>query len=826
MAAIHELLKQVQDPALRARLTEEFARATQNKKFGLVFEEHMPECTPLYGIGIKRGGTVAKKASKINDTYTVIKLNGDTAVCRNRTSGETEGIAVSDLVAVAEFGEPIFPCLEHIDSVENAPDSDLWHTLIEADNYHALQLLEYLYPQKVDCIYIDPPYNTGAKDWKYNNDYVDGADTYRHSKWLSMMKKRLKLAKRLLNPENSVLIVTIDEKEFLHLGALLEELFPDNDGDPNNNYYGRCKMQMVSYVISQKTSVRKQMFSRNNEFFFYIELGRASVLPLPLPDEWRPNADDKRALQLRWADLLRCGDNGTRRRSPSCFYPILVSEDGKHFLGADKALPIDMDRSEYKAPNGTIPIWPIHKDGSEGCWGYSSENLIEIQKKGYVKLGKLRDDKMRITYLSSGVQKRVEEGKYEIIGYNEDGSIISDSEYRSLTASTQWNIVSHDATQNGTNLISDLIGGKFAYPKSLYSVHDVLRFFIDNNPNALVIDFFAGSGTTLHAVNLLNAEDGGHRRCILVTNNEVSEAESIALSNKGYQPGDDAWEKLGIARLITWPRTINSILGCNNQGEALSGEYITVNEIEKEETRHFNHISFIKEPNNMKPAEKKQLLALFAKGILPQNLVKADTKYIVSDNEKHTISVLFDDTAVDEWLEALDGMDHITDFYIVTEKKATFNAIKDRVTDVLGNIIVQEQVKRPMKDGFAANCEYFKLGFLDRDMVSLGQQFREILPLLWMKSGAVGKRPEYTEEDEPLMLILPENHFAVLVEEDAYSTFAKEVRKYDTIDTIYFVTNSESAYHEMSEDIGCRDTYQLYRDYIDNFVIGARRDRI
>ena len=228
----------------------------------------------------------------------------------------------------------------------------------------------------------------------------------------------------------------------------------------------------------------------------------------------------------------------------------------------------------------------------------------------------------------------------------------------------------------------------------------------------------------------------------------------------------------------------------------------------------------------MKPAEKKQLLALFAKGVLPQNLIKTDTKFIVSDNEKHTISVLFDDTAVDEWLEALDVMDHITDFYIVTEKKATFNTIKERVTDVLGNIIVQEQVKRPMKEGFAANCEYFKLGFLDRDMVSLGQQFREILPLLWMKSGAVGKRPEYTEEDEPLMLILPENHFAVLVEEDAYSTFAKEVRKYDTIDTIYFVTNSESAYHEMSEDIGCRDTYQLYRDYIDNFVIGARRDRI
>ena len=90
-------------------------------------------------------------------------------------------------------------------SVCNAADSDLWHILIEADNYHALQLLEYLYAGKVDCIYIDPPYNTGAKDWKYNNDYVDGADTYRHSKWLSMMERRLKLAKKILNPHGSVL---------------------------------------------------------------------------------------------------------------------------------------------------------------------------------------------------------------------------------------------------------------------------------------------------------------------------------------------------------------------------------------------------------------------------------------------------------------------------------------------------------------------------------------------------------------------------------------------------------------------------------------------
>lgn len=768
MAAIHELLKQVQDPALRARLTEEFARATQNKKFGLVFEEHMPECTPLYGIGIKRGGTVAKKASKINDTYTVIKLNGDTAVCRNRTSGETEEIAVSDLVAVAEFGEPIFPCLEHIDSVENAPDSDLWHTLIEADNYHALQLLEYLYPQKVDCIYIDPPYNTGARVWKYNNDYVDSVDSWRHSKWLAMMEKRLHIAKRILKPDGA-LITTIDDNEFSHLWMLLKDIFPE-------------RIHIPVTIQHNPGGTQGDKFSVTHEYAIYSITNETTI--------YRKKHTGGDTYNLR-----RWGSTSNRYEGATCFYPIFVSNEGQ-IIGFGDVLDDDLHPSAQveRIDENTLAIWPIDKNGTEKKWRYARATVEEIWDRLFTVKNKER---------------------IEIIVRRE-----------SEPPKTVWTDSLYNAEEYGTKLIGKLLGAEFPFPKSVYAEKDSIGLVVAGKPNALIVDFFAGSGTTLHAVNLLNSEDGGKRRCIIVTNNECSEEEEISLKRAGFNHGDDEWEKHGICKSVTWPRTQNSILGCREDGTEIDGEYFTTILRDIEKPRSFTHIGFVKDAAEMNPAEKKQLLALFAKGILPQNLVKADTKYIVSDNEKHTISVLFDDTAVDEWLEALDGMDHITDFYIVTEKKATFNAIKDRVTDVLGNIIVQEQVKRPMKEGFAANCEYFKLGFLDRDMVSLGQQFREILPLLWMKSGAVGKRPEYTEEDEPLMLILPENHFAVLVEEDAYSTFAKEVRKYDTIDTIYFVTNSESAYHEMSEDIGCRDTYQLYRDYIDNFVIGARRDRI
>ena len=245
MAAINDLIAQVENPELRARLEQEVTRLNRQKKFGLVFEEHMPECTPLYEMPIRRGSHVALRAQQnIEKVYTVLAINEENALCFCEADKEQAEYALSDLVAVAQFGEPIYPYLKPLDSVCNAPDSDLWHTLIEADNYHALQLLEYLYAGQVDCIYIDPPYNSGAKDWKYNNDYVDSNDSYKHSKWLSMMQKRLRIAKKLLNPKDSVLIVTIDEKEYLHLGCLLEEMFPD------------ARIQMISDVINPKGVAR------------------------------------------------------------------------------------------------------------------------------------------------------------------------------------------------------------------------------------------------------------------------------------------------------------------------------------------------------------------------------------------------------------------------------------------------------------------------------------------------------------------------------------------------------------------------------------------
>lgn len=698
MAIINDLVEQIENPALRERIAAEVDKLAKQKKFGLVFEEHLPECTPLWDIPISKGSKVALKSGPVSDFYTVLKIKDGRALCLNKDKSATEEFEIEDLVSIAEFGEPIYPYLKPIDTVCNAPDNDLWHILIEADNYHALQLLEYLYAGKVDCIYIDPPYNTGAKDWKYNNNYVDNNDQYRHSKWLSMMQKRLRLAKKLLNPKDSVLIVTIDEKEYLHLGCLLEEIFSES------------RIQMISSVINSSGSDKKEYFSRTSEYIFFIMIGDAKPTPLSLPDEWNGNVKvDKSKVKLYWNQLMRSGSSPLRINHPLTFYPIFVSENGNKIVKVGDPLPPGIDRTTIIPETGTRVIWPIRSSGEEGRWQIGKEKLIDAYKKGYVRLGKFTDKGMAITYLAAGEQKKVEEGKFKIIGHREDGSVIeeTDSYEHEFIPGTNWDIPSHNATYFGSQLINKmLVSTRFSFPKSLYAVHDTIRFFVANKPNALIVDFFAGSGTTLHAVNLLNAEDGGNRRCILVTNNEVSADEAKELKKQGFKPGDPEWERLGIAHYVTWERTRCSIEGHDVNGEPLKGNYI--------------------------------------------------------------------------------GSD------------------------------IQ------MADGFKANAAFFKLGFLDKTKVSLGMQFKEMLPTLWMKAGAIGPCPEI-KADVPDMLILPENKFAVLVDEKQYLEFTEKLYEHPEIETVYIVTDSESGYRDMIAGLNVKESFQLYRDYLDNFRINSAR---
>lgn len=529
MAILDELVTQIENPDLRARIAAEVEKLAKQKKFGLVFEEHLPECTPLWDIPVKKGGKVALKTGQVSDFYTVLQIEDGIATCLNKDKSATAEFKVDELVSVAEFGEPIYPYLKPIDKVCNAPDSDLWHTLIEADNYHALQLLEYLYAGKVDCIYIDPPYNTGARDWKYNNDYVDNSDQYRHSKWLSMMQKRLKLAKKLLNPKDSVLIVTIDEKEYLHLGCLLEEMFADSE------------IEMITSVINPKGTSRVGGFQRVCEYIFIIRISSSAAITFGqrmLDDE--KDSFRSRHETVRWQFLKRgAANHGRRQEAGNLFYPIIFDKNHKFLRVGDSYFG---DVSKVIVPDDQIYVFPISKDGVELSWNLGQERFMDEYEKGYIDIDNWKDGEPSIKYLTIGQIRSIEKGELHIIGHKENGAVIL--QYGEVDTSIRpvnvWCKTSHDAGTYGSSLLNNFfINRRFSFPKSLYAVHDTIRFFVANKPNALIVDFFAGSGTTLHAVNLLNAEDGGHRRCIMVTNNEVSDAEAKEMAKRGLKPGDD-----------------------------------------------------------------------------------------------------------------------------------------------------------------------------------------------------------------------------------------------------------------------------------------------
>lgn len=702
MAAIHDLLQQVSDPALRERLEAEIDRMTKQKKFGLVFEDHLPECTPLYDMPVTRGAKVALRGGNVSDIFTVLKIENGIASCVRKEEAELHEFPVGDLLCVAEFGEPIYPYLKPLDSVCNAPDSALWHTLIEADNYHALQLLEYLYAGKVDCIYIDPPYNTGARDWKYNNDYVDGTDSYRHSKWLSFMQKRLKIAKRLLNPKDSVLIVTIDEKEYLHLGCLLEEMFPAEN------------IQMISSVINPKGNRRDNQFSRCEEYIFFVYIGDAAITSngTDMLRQIDKDSSDEEDKSIRLRGLLRQASNhGKRTDRPNLFYPLLFDKESGKFLGHGPVLPLSESRDSYNPPENAVAMWPIGSNGTELTWNLQPETLMSKHTQHFLSFGKWDGKQRTGYYLSAGQEENFKKGMYEIVGVDDDGAYqiqLKDTASKDVRPLTIWHRKEHSASEYGTAFLNSIIGsGRFSFPKSVYAVKDTIRFFVANKPNALIVDFFAGSGTTLHAVNLLNAEDGGHRRCIMVTNNEVSVDEAKALTEKGYQPGDEEWNKLGIARYVTWPRTVCSIEGHDVNGQPLKGNYL--------------------------------------------------------------------------------GSD------------------------------------LPMAGGFKANAAFFQLSFLNKTMVALGRQFRELLPVLWMKAGAHGPCPALTADELPDMLVLPENKFAVLLDESAFSDFLPLVQDVPEIQTVFLITDSSDGYREMIAHLDGKETYQLYRDYLDNFRINIGR---
>lgn len=701
MAAIEDLIKQIADTRLRDQLAAEVARLKSQKKFGLVFEEHLPELLRLPGMAARLGSRVLKKDDPRGVPYRVTaEVNGNRIKVRPEGGGDEETIERAAVVVARAFGEPMYPALIPVDAVERAPGKP-WHALINADNYHALQLLLYGYEGKVDVIYIDPPYNTGARDWKYNNDYVDDTDQFRHSKWLSMMKKRLLLATRLLKPDG-VMIVTIDEHETQNLGVLLRELMPT------------ARVQMVTIVTNTAGSLSPGLFSRSDEYAYFCFFGNAKPMPLEtdLLSEAKPTSQ-------YWFPLFRSrGLNDRPSKRPNLVYPIAIDPKTLRIVGAGRTLKErilagevkgDIDKwlpPENERLKGLPVIWPLIGERELSTWQVDAKKLGVLCKAGFVRVRKANGRSNRdfsIAYVKSGNRKKVAAGEIPVTGRDESGALILGDTERTSIPKTTWKVAYHDARLYGTTMLRELVGpSSFTYPKSPYAVMDCIRAVLANRSDGIVLDFFAGSGTTTHAVAMLNAADGGSRRSIVVTNNEVDEATAKRLASEGIAEGSPEWDRHGVAQSVTWPRLQAAFTGARSDGTRLQGQYLDGRDMADgfEENAAFFSLDFL-DPGEVTRGEKFEaivpILWMLAGCRGACHTAKGSGKWFMPKG--NPFAVLMRDDAFREFVPALKERADVDHIFLVTDSTEAFH---DMAND-LGDSYRCIQLYRSYLDTFRIN---------------------------------------------------------------------------------------------------------------------------
>ena len=369
------------------------------------------------------------------------------------------------------------PCPE--DSVDWDTTQNL---MIEGDNLEVLKLLQKSYAGKIKLIYIDPPYNTG-NNLIYPNDYRDGIRTYLevtgqvqgrekqisnpvadgrfHTNWLSMIYPRLKLARTLL-AKDGMMICTIDDNEVAQLGAVLREVFEE----------GTYKHVCVP-IIHNPRGVQGKNFSYVHEYGYFVYPSGIKAIGDRAIEE----------AEISWSQFRNWGGESLRSDAKNCFYPILVSEG--MIVGFGKVCPDDFHPSQTEIHDDLTYVYPIDNAGVERKWRYARQSVDAIRhllrakrtKRGYqIEIGK-----------DFGLHKTV------------------------------WADSRYDANEYGTRIVAELLPeASFTFPKSLWAVYDSVLAATGNDQDAIVMDFFAGSGTTGHAVMELNKETLGRRRFILV----------------------------------------------------------------------------------------------------------------------------------------------------------------------------------------------------------------------------------------------------------------------------------------------------------------------
>ncbi len=406
--------------------------------------------------------------------------------------------------------------------------------LIEGENLASLKLLEKTHRGRIDLIYIDPPYNTGNQDFIYDDEFIASNDGFRHSKWVSFIAGRLRIARKLLT-QSGVIAISVGYQEVNNLMLLCQELFYDKN--------------ITSITVQTSGGKPNGGFNVTYEFIVFIT-----------PNDFMPNASE--AAMNEYSSPYHGMNLATfdQTQRPGQAYPIFVDENGI-LVGCGKTLAERIKSGEYKgdtkdfsfdyseAPSGAVAIWPVTRKGSPCVWRLIPSRVVSDWKKGYIKIAPQNPGKTKnrftIQYLSDGIIKKIESGELEAHRASEDERIPTLEVENYKTAGAMIQTIWTDKafyTTNGGNEIADILGSKkaFSYPKPLSIVFEIIQR--TTGKDCTIVDFFAGSGTTGHAVMKLNDEDGGNRRFILCTNNESNICRDVTyerirrvIEKEGYE---------------------------------------------------------------------------------------------------------------------------------------------------------------------------------------------------------------------------------------------------------------------------------------------------
>lgn len=650
-------LNEVTDEGLRARLKAEHERTT--KTFGLVFERHSPEGLRMPQAQVRRGRTVIREADRT--FHKVRAINGETLTLVDENGHETEE-ALANVTAARQFGEVVFPGLETVSSIQTEAPEAPAHVVINGENFHTLEMLGYTHHESVDLIYIDPPYNTGNKTWQYNDHYIAEQDTFRHSKWLSFMERRLTLARKLLKP-TGVIIVAIGDEEHHRLRMLMDQIFGDQNflsdvvwqgGRKNDSrYVSNGADYMLIYANSEAAMTEAGRKWREEKAGFFEAMGKAREL-------WESyDHDGERATEeyVKWLRSRKGDfDDGVKR------YSTIENDTGRLYSGDG-----NMVAPEARPNRSRRPL--IHPTTGKPCsvppngWRYSDEEMDRRVAAGMVIFGV--------------DEKKIPRGKSYL---DEMSTAVVDS-------------VFVQDRNRATGQLAKVLGDKrFPFPKD----HEVLmRWFRLVAPkNGVILDFFGGSGTTAEAVIRLNSEDHGTRQCILVTNNELSAKDDAALRKAGHAPGSLEYEAQGVFHDVTKPRIETVVTGVRQDGSAYS-EGLPANV-------EFLELTYLEESRVHAALEYQRLAPLFwLKSGAVGPVIQRSAQFPAYEwNEQSSMAVLFDAGKAAELADLLTTRpNQVRHVFIITDSPEQ----GDLAGEAFGSDITVEPIYGSYLDAFQIN---------------------------------------------------------------------------------------------------------------------------